>query len=383
MITGTAHVDGAPTAGVPVFAVTLAATYAVLAETVSGALGAYSLDISPYADDVAVVAMPPIGVAAQPVARAPVADGAVANLYLVDTGYEAPAGGALALVYGAPLLSTTGNPDQTVDDGTQVTFSVTAQGGAPPYSYQWLADGVEVPGETADTFGFIVFWGDNGLSAVCRVTDAHGETVLSAPSVLTINKIPFEWVAQPMDLVLRAPQTASFYAAAVGGGAVTYQWEEETAGDLPGETSTTLDFEVQDGQDGNRYRLRATDYYGDSYTSDWAELTVLPPIECRVVDVRVLDNDGNWVSIKGEDGDDGDAEALLDDENVRLDRTWSSYTISQELAQKANVSDIPDTGEQVDGGSAASAAHTAVDGGDAASLASRFHTLDGGDAWAT
>jgi len=82
---------------------------------------------------------------------------------------------------------------------------------------------------------------------------------------------------QPLDKAAMVGGTVSFYAQALGEAPIAYQWYEETAGLLVGETSQTLTLtNLQASQLGQRYYVNATDAASASLNSRMAFLEVRP-----------------------------------------------------------------------------------------------------------
>ncbi|MEZ5216315.1 MAG: immunoglobulin domain-containing protein [Ilumatobacteraceae bacterium] len=72
-----------------------------------------------------------------------------------------------------------------MDDGERATFRVVAGGSGPP-TYEWLRDGVVIPGETSDELVVgPVTLADDGAAFQVRVTNGMG-SVLSATASLTV-----------------------------------------------------------------------------------------------------------------------------------------------------------------------------------------------------
>ena len=103
--------------------------------------------------------------------------------------------------YGSSAPSITSHPvSQTVAPGASVTFTVRASG-APPLQYQWLRNGVAIPGAIAPDYTMVsVAAGENGARFRARVTnnvDTNG--VLSNEATLTVspNQPPTGTIVQP------------------------------------------------------------------------------------------------------------------------------------------------------------------------------------------
>jgi len=70
--------------------------------------------------------------------------------------------------------------------GKSVTLSVTTSGGNPPYSYQWLKDGVEIEGATGSQLDLTNLQAENAGSYTVAVKDADNTTLMSQAANLTV-----------------------------------------------------------------------------------------------------------------------------------------------------------------------------------------------------
>ncbi|HVR35247.1 MAG TPA: PA14 domain-containing protein, partial [Methylomirabilota bacterium] len=86
-----------------------------------------------------------------------------------------------------PVTITTAPANRTVTELDTVAFTVAVDG-TPPYAYEWLQNGEQVPGGTGPTLTLpSASLAANGASFTVRVSNAFSETV-SAPAVLTVNQ---------------------------------------------------------------------------------------------------------------------------------------------------------------------------------------------------
>ena len=77
---------------------------------------------------------------------------------------------------------------RTVPDATEVTFRVQASG-STPLTYQWLRNGVEIPGATSSSYTVVATSGDNGATFAARVVNIVGGNpvaVVSKAATLTV-----------------------------------------------------------------------------------------------------------------------------------------------------------------------------------------------------
>jgi beta-galactosidase len=88
-------------------------------------------------------------------------------------------------VYGADVPTIVTQPvSQTVTAGSTATFTVSA-GGQGPFTYQWMLNGVSIPGATASIYTTPPLTSvNNGSSYTVAVSNANG-AAFSAPAILT------------------------------------------------------------------------------------------------------------------------------------------------------------------------------------------------------
>jgi len=177
---------------------------------------------------------------------------------------------------------------QTITEGQDVSFSVTASGTSLGYQWQRSTDDganfADVAGETGATLT---------LTAVPLANDAHqfrvvvsnsADSVTSNAALLTVNPAPAipAFTTQPASIAVVAPGTASFNVTVTGIPSPTLQWQLSTNGgssfvDIAGATGSSYTTPATGaGDDGNQYRIIATNGSGAS-TSDAATLTITVP----------------------------------------------------------------------------------------------------------
>ena len=185
----------------------------------------------------------------------------------------------VAPVETAPVI-TASPASQTVFAGAAVSFSGSASG-TPAPAYQWLKDGVPLPGATAGTFTLAtVSLADAGMYTL-TATNSVG-TATSAPAVLTVNP-PLTapvFALQPVSQTVFAGAPVSFTASASGNPAPAYQWRRDGTA-IAGATNATFSLAVAALADTGTYTLTATNSVGTA-TSAPAVLTVNPPLTAPV-----------------------------------------------------------------------------------------------------
>lgn len=144
--------------------------------------------------------------------------------------------GALLTVISPPLI-TQHPTGQTVIAGTNLTLTAAAIG-TPPLGYQWLRDGLPVPGATANVLAFTnIQSGANGSYSLL-VTNAYG-TNESLAALVTVLESPPYILKQPTNVTSILGGLAKFAVDARGSAPIAYQWRCNGV-DLPGATNALL-----------------------------------------------------------------------------------------------------------------------------------------------
>jgi len=163
--------------------------------------------------------------------------------------------------------------DQTVTEGSDASFSVTATGNGT-LTYQWYVNEQAIADATADTHNVVAATsGDNGNVYRVDVTDDNG-TLSSDNATLTVDTVvALEIVSQPIDQTVTEGDDASFSVTAAGSGTLTYQWYVNDQA-IAGATAAIYNvIAATSGDNGNVYRVDVTDDNG-TLSSANATLTV-------------------------------------------------------------------------------------------------------------
>ncbi|MBL7998065.1 MAG: immunoglobulin domain-containing protein [Candidatus Kapabacteria bacterium] len=162
---------------------------------------------------------------------------------------------AKLVVNAAPVVSTQ-PANVTVCEGQPATMDVASSGSG--LSYQWMLNGVMVPGATdarvtvAQTMAAM-----NGAKVTVKVTNGCGE-VVSNEATLTVNLKPVVTV-QPTAPVIAIGGTFTLSVTATG--AVSYQWKKDGTA-LPGGTMSTYEIRNASRSDEGSYTVEVTNSCG-------------------------------------------------------------------------------------------------------------------------
>ena len=175
----------------------------------------------------------------------------------------------------APVPATiTSHPaNQTVAAGSNVTFTVAANGTAP-LTYQWLFNATNIIGGATNASLSLanVQPGQAGNYSVL-VANAYG-SVISSNAVLNVSTFSPAITSQPGNQTVAAGGNATFTIVVTGTPPLSYQWRFNETNLLAGATNASLSFtNVQPSHAGN-YSVLVTNSYGSTGSSN-ALLTVL------------------------------------------------------------------------------------------------------------
>jgi hypothetical protein len=163
--------------------------------------------------------------------------------------------------------------DQTVVQGANATFSVTATG-TTPLAYQWRLAANNIPGATASTYTRNNAQPADAGSYSVVVTNIAG-TLTSADALLTVN-VPPAITSQPTGQTVVAGQSASFSVTATGTAPLSYQWRLNGT-PIAGATVSSYTRNNAQPADAGSYSVVITNV-ASSVTSSDAVLTVnVPP----------------------------------------------------------------------------------------------------------
>lgn len=183
-----------------------------------------------------------------------------------------------------PLILVHPQPATALRDQT-AAFSVTA-GGAPPFAYQWLFNGLPLPEKTNNTL----------LISPVRAADAGNYSVtvfntagsLQSSNALLTVLIPATITQHPgratnrltvtaTNPVAYAPASSTFNVSAVGNGPLTYQWQFNGV-NLPGANGSSLTVSNVTPASAGDYTVMVTDSIGPAISQPGVLTVFVDPI---------------------------------------------------------------------------------------------------------
>jgi hypothetical protein len=176
---------------------------------------------------------------------------------LTDT-YDGMAAEAVVVItwYPPPPLSASFSGTGYPPIGSTSTWTGSAGGGVPPYSYQWLRDGVAISGATSSTYSLLPT-DRTVFNLSLRVTPSVGTAVTTAAQT----------IRPTFDVTIDGPtyvstQFSVWTAGTVGGGGgLTYQWYWDQTPTGTNSSQLWDDFSVGDGS--YILSVNVTDGYGN------------------------------------------------------------------------------------------------------------------------
>jgi hypothetical protein len=178
--------------------------------------------------------------------------------------------------------SITAHPSsQTVNQGSAVTFSVTASGTAP-LAYQWRKNGVDISNATSSSYSLSNVQPSDAGGYSAYVSNSWGNAT-SNTATLTVNFAP-SFTTQPQNQTVSVGANASFSVSASGSPTPTYQWQRlpsggswsnlSNGGSYSGVNTATLTVSsVTTGMNNDQFRCVATNSIS-TVTSNAATLTI-------------------------------------------------------------------------------------------------------------
>ncbi len=240
--------------------------------------------------------------------NAPVSSDAGVYSVVVANAYALIQSNSAVLVVNNRLPVITTQPASlTVNEKDQAIFSVVVIGTAPLY-YQWMKDGVALPGKVDDSLTINLAKGTDEGSYTVEVSNMAGN-VTSDPAILTVHRSP-SILSQPGSLTIDEGQPAIFSVTAAGSPTLTYQWMKDGAA-IVGATNAFFTIDSTTANLAGNYTVIISNSFG-TVTSTSATLTVntssqkignQPPVVSAGLDQTIVTPDSTTLS--GTVSDDG------------------------------------------------------------------------------
>jgi len=153
---------------------------------------------------------------------------------------------------------------QTVEPGSNATFTVTASGATTLY-YQWRFGGGELSGATTSALAITNAQPVNAGSYTVVVTNAVG-SVTSSPATLSVGSAPVI-TSQPESQSVTVGMTVNFSVTSTGTSPLAYQWRFNGA-NLTGATASSLTLANVQTADAGSYSVVITNIAGSTGSAD-------------------------------------------------------------------------------------------------------------------
>jgi hypothetical protein len=245
------------------------------------------------------------------IANAAPADQGDYDCVIQGCGEEISAVANLALV-GAEV--TTDPVDVVAAVGDPASFFVAGTGSGT-LTYQWLADGNPISGETTDTYNIAsVAVADYFIDVSCTITDDCGPATSETARVRPVTRgnnhelaeLTFHIFKQPGDTTTCTGGPAVFEVVAYPEG-VAYEWYKDGSPIVPAENGNTLTISGADAGDVGNYKCLVT-FQARARFSDEVSLVVddIPTIDVEPSPVNKTANPGATVTYTVEASGDGE-----------------------------------------------------------------------------
>ena len=172
----------------------------------------------------------------------------------------------------APVVVTSPS-SRAANLGEATTFTVAADFGTSPTTFQWRKEATAIPGATAASFTIGVVAGGSAGSYDVVVANYLG-TVTSTVAILTIN-VPPTITSQPSGATVQAGLGASFSVTPAGTAPFAYQWRRNNTA-ISGATDATFSIGATQTGDAGDYTVVVSNIAG-SVTSAVATLAITVP----------------------------------------------------------------------------------------------------------
>jgi len=175
-----------------------------------------------------------------------------------------------------PLGVTISPSNQTVAAGSTVTFQATASGPGP-FGYQWLWNGVALPGTTNASLVLSNVTSAASGAYTVKVSNANG-SILSAAAELSVLGPP-AITTEPQSQTVGVGATVTFLVTATGAAPLSYQWSSDGQ-PLPGATNASLTLTNVIRVEAGSYSVVVSNAVGSVTSAPLAALSIATGVPC-------------------------------------------------------------------------------------------------------
>jgi hypothetical protein len=232
-----------------------------------------------------------------------------------------------------PLFALTNPANQTANDGSTATFSITASGSAP-IAYQWYRGTTLITGANASSYttNALVYANDNGVQFSCKATDSLNRSNTSNAATLTVSPLAPTITAAPVPVTVAQGSSATFSVVANGTAPLSYQWYQGSTA-VSGATSATWTFTspMVAVDNGTLIKVVVSNGFNPAATSAQVLLVVqngpnAPLITAQPQSVALMPPNGNTFSVTATGAGLSYAWKAVDSNTVL--GTGSTYTVA-------------------------------------------------------
>ncbi len=198
-----------------------------------------------------------------------------------DFGSTTSAIVTLLITNRGPVI-TTQPASKTVNAGSNVVFSVSAQG-TTNLSYQWSYNAGAIGGATASSYTVSNAQQANAGSYSVSITNDFGSNN-SANATLTVVDIAPVITSQPQSVSATSGDPATFSVTATGTTPFTYQWKKD-GGNIANATTSSFSIASAQAGDAGSYSVGVTNSIGGTISSN-AVLTVVASTQFKIQSIN-------------------------------------------------------------------------------------------------